>query len=320
MVRRIVVLDGYTLNPGDLSWTELEKLGSLTVYDRSSPTEVAVRIRDAEIVFTNKVVLPPETISRADRLQFVGVLAAGFNVVDVEAAKDRGIPVCNVPDYGPESVAQMAFAHLLNFTQRVADHAASVRAGDWVASPDFCYWQHPLCELHGTTIGIVGLGTIGRATARIAHGFGMKVIATTRDASRVPPTGVSWRDLDELLAEADVVSLHCPLTPETKGIINAARLARMKPTAFLINTGRGPLLDEAALADALDRRVIAGAGLDVLSTEPPDANNSLLAARNCVITPHIAWATQAARQRLMSIAVNNLRQFLAGTPANCVNL
>lgn len=318
-MKRIVVLDGYTLNPGDLSWGDLEALGDLQVYDRTAPDEVAERISNAEIVFTNKAVLAAETIAAASALRFIGVLATGYNIVDVAAASARNIPVCNAPGYGPESVAQMVFAHVLNFTQRVADHGASVRSGGWVASPDFCYWKHPLQELHGATMGIVGLGTIGGAVARIAQGFGMRVIAATRDSRRPAPEGVTWRSLDELFSESDVVSLHCPLTPETAAMINAERLAQMKPTAYLINTSRGPLVDEAALADALERGDIAGAGLDVLSTEPPAATNPLLSAPRCVITPHIAWATRAARARLMGIAVENLERFLAGIPANRVN-
>lgn len=316
---RIVVLDGYTLNPGDLSWWELEALGPCTIYDRSSPEEVVPRARDAEIVLTNKVVLSREVIGQLERLRYIGVLATGYNVVDVDAARQRGILVTNVPTYGSASVAQMTFAHLLNLAQHVGQHAASVAAGRWSASVDWCYWDYPLVELAGLTMGIVGLGRIGQATARLALAAGMEVLACDVQPI-VPPPGVGVVDLDTLFRRSDVVCLHCPLTPATERLVNRQRLAQMKPSAFLINTSRGGLVDEQALAEALNRGQIAGAGLDVLSAEPPAPDNPLLKAKNCYITPHIAWATKAARQRLLRIVVENVRGFLAGRPQNVVNL
>lgn len=319
MVMRLVVLDGHTLNPGDLSWRELEALGELTVHARSAPAEVAERIADADIVFTNKTPLSAELIQGAPKLRYIGVLATGFNIVEVDAASARGIPVCNARGYGSESVAQAVFGLILNFSNHTAAHGDTVTAGDWAKSPDFCYWTSPLLELQDRTLGIIGPGAIGRATARIAQGFGMNVIASTRDPSRPAPAGVTWRTVEQVFAESDFVSLHCPLTPETEKLVDAGILQSMKSTAFLINTSRGPLIDEPALADALWAGTIAGAGLDVLSVEPPPADHPLFNVPNCVITPHIAWATQAARSRLVDITVENLRQFLAGTPTNQVN-
>ncbi len=316
---RIVVLDGYTLNPGDLSWADLEALGPLTVYDRTPPAETAARAAAAEIVLTNKTVLSREILLRLPQLRYIGVLATGYNNVDVDAARQRHIPVSNVPDYGPASVAQMAFAHLLNLTQHVAQHARSVAAGGWSRSLDFCYWDVPLCELAGLTMGIVGFGRIGRTAALVARAFGMNVLAHDVAPPGELPEGVQFVGLEELFRQSDVVTLHCQLTPATDKLVNAQRLAMMKPSAYLINTARGPLVDEAALAEALNAGRLAGAGLDVLSTEPPPADNPLLTAKNCYITPHIAWATRAARQRLLDTAVANLRAFLAGTPQNVVN-
>ncbi len=316
---KIVVLDGYTLNPGDLTWKDLEALGECTIYDRGTPEDTLKRADGAAIVLTNKMMLSAEIIDRLDDLRYIGVFATGYNVVDVEAAGERGIPVANVPTYGTDSVAQMAFAHILNLTQNVAHHGQTVRDGRWSSCPDFCYWDTPLIELGGLTMGIIGFGRIGRAAARLATAFGMKVIAYDTVAPPQVPEGCEMVPLDEVLQRADVISLHCPLTPETEKLINGERLAMMKKTAFLINTSRGPLIDEQALADALNSEQIAGAGLDVLSAEPPEKDNPLLAARNCYITPHIAWATLAARQRLLNIAVDNLRAYLAGKPQNVVN-
>ena len=316
---RIVVLDGYTTNPGDLSWAELESLGPCMVYDRTPPLEIVARAADCEIVLTNKAPLSREIIGRLPLLRYIGVLATGYNVVNVEAARQRGIPVANVPDYATPSVVQMVFAHLFNLTQHAAEHGRGVAAGRWTGSPDFCYWDFPLVELAGLTFGLVGFGRIGRAVARVAQAMGMNVIAY--DVTR-PADGsdhVRFVTLPELFRESDAISLHCPLTRETRHLVNAQRLSWMKPTAFLINTSRGPLVDEPALAKALDTGRIAGAGLDVLSVEPPPADNPLLAAKNCCITPHIAWATTAARKRLLDVAVANVRAFLAGNPQNVVN-
>lgn len=317
---KIVVLDGHTLNPGDLSWAELEALGECAVYDRSTPAEVVPRAQEAGIALTNKTVLTREQIDALPKLRYIGVLATGYNVVDVAAARARGIPVCNVPTYGTRSVAQHAFALLLELAHRTGHHAQTVRDGRWTRSVDFCYWDYPLLELEGMTMGIVGFGRIGRAVAEVAGAFGMKVLAsdTCCAPGSVPPY-VQFVDLDRLFAESDVVSLHCPLTPQTNRLVNRERLARMKPTAFLLNTSRGPLVDEAALAGALNEGRLAGAGLDVLAVEPPTAGHPLFSAKNCFITPHIAWATRSARSRLMQTAVANVRAFLAGKPQNVVN-
>lgn len=314
---KIVVLDGHTLNPGDLSWDALAALGDLTVHDRTPAAQVAERAAGAEIVFTNKSLVPAEAIEALPELRYIGVLATGYNVVDTAAAAARGIPVTNIPGYGTESVAQMTFALLLELASQPALHNASVREGDWSACPDFCYWKKPLVELHGLTLGLVGYGAIGRAVARIGRAFGMKILVHTRTVRDEPDT--QFVDRDTLFREADVVSLHCPLTDENHGFVNAALLEQMKPGAFLINTGRGPLVNEADLAVALTEGRIAGAATDVLSTEPPPADNPLLSAPNLIITPHIGWATRAARARLMEIAVENLRAFLAGTPQHVVN-
>ncbi len=316
---RIVVLDGYTLNPGDLSWASLEALGPTTVHDRTPAAETAARAVDCECVLTNKTVLSREIIQRLPRLRYIGVLATGYNVVDIDAARERNVPVANVPDYATSSVVQMVFAHLLNLTQHVADHGRSVVAGRWTQSDDFCYWDYPLVELAGLTMGVVGFGRIGRATAAVARAFDMNVLAHDAVAPPNPPEDVRLVGLEELFRQSDVVSLHCPLTPATLKLVNAARLAIMKPSAYLINTGRGPLVDEAALAEALNAGRLAGAGLDVLSTEPPPAENPLLTAKNCCITPHIAWATRAARQRMLDTVVANVRAFLDGNPQNVVN-
>ena len=315
----IVVLDGHTLNPGDLSWEPLIDLGDdCRLYERTSPSETLERAADAEVVLTNKAVLDRAALERLPRLKYIGVTATGVNVVDLDAARERGITVTNVPVYGTASIVQLTFALLLELTQRVGHHAASVRGGNWVKARDFSYWDFPLIELDGRRMGLVGLGAIARGVARVAQAFGMEVIATRRASGAAEVPGVRLVDLDTLFRESDVLSLHCPLTPETRGLVNAARLALMKPSALLINTSRGPVVNEADLAAALNAGTLAGAGLDVLSTEPPAADNPLLTAKNCLITPHIAWATQAARARLLDVVVANLRAFLDGRPQNVV--
>jgi len=315
---QIVVLDGHTLNPGDLSWAELHKLGQCYIHDRTLSDDIVRRAQEAEIVLTNKTQLSKETIAHLPKLRYIGVLATGYNVVDVEAAHKQNVCVTNVPAYSTVSVAQMVFAHLLNLTQHVAEHGQSVQAGTWSRSQDFCYWNFPLVELANLTMGIIGLGRIGQTTARLALDFGMKVVYFDVEKSITPQVDAEAVDLDTLFRESDVVSLHCPLNDSNFRLVNEQRLQLMKPTAFLINTSRGPLIDEKALADALNTGKIAGAGLDVLSREPPEADHPLLKAKNCYITPHIAWATRAARQRLMDIAVANVRAFLNDKPQNVV--
>jgi len=319
---KIVVLDGYTLNPGDLSWSELEALGDCAVYDRTSPEELLGRAQEAEAVLTNKAPLDAGAIARMPRLRYIGVLATGFNIVDVEAARARNVAVTNVPGYSTDSVAQLTFALLLELTHHVGHHAETVRAGRWSAGADFSYHDFPLIELRGLTLGIVGFGQIGQAVARLAHLFGLRVLAHRRP--RHPADGGGWADIefvemDALLEQSDIVSLHCPLTPETAGLIGPESLRRMKPTAFLLNTSRGPLVDGAALAEALNAGRLAGAGLDVLSREPPAPDDPLLSARNCLVTPHIAWASGAARARLMTAIAGNLRAFQAGERLNRVD-
>ncbi|MBD5311450.1 MAG: D-2-hydroxyacid dehydrogenase [Bacteroides sp.] len=315
---RIVVLDGYGMNPGDMSWKPLEELGEVTVYDRTPACEVMERAAGAEVLLTNKTVLTGEMLRSLPQLKYVGVLATGYNVVDVETAREFGIVVTNIPAYSTDSVAQMVFAHLLAAVVRVEHYTDENRAGRWCESADFCYWDTPLNELAGKTFGIVGLGHIGSRVALIARAFGMKVKAFTSKRPEDLPEGVAKADLDELFATSDVVSLHCPLTEGTRHLVNAERLARMKKTAILINTGRGPLIDENALAAALNSSEIYAAGLDVLSSEPPSPDNPLLTARNCFITPHLGWATKEARERLLQIAVDNLRGFLQGDVRNNV--
>lgn len=316
---KIVVLDGYTLNPGDLSWDGFERLGQVEVYDRTAPELAEERAREARVVLTNKTPMREELLAKLPALKYIGVLATGYDNVDVQAAGERGIAVTNVPGYGTESVAQTVFALLLELCQHVGLHDRSVKAGDWADSPDFSYWKTPLTELSGKTMGIVGYGRIGESVARIAHAFGMKVAAYKRHPDGAPPfDGFEWMDLPELLAKSDVVSLHCPLTSDTEELINRDSLARMKRSAFLINTARGRLIAEQDLADCLNEGGIAGAGLDVLSAEPPSADHLLLSAANCIVTPHQAWATREARARLMATAVDNLEAFLAGKSANRV--
>ena len=312
---QITILDGYTLNPGDLSWAELEKLGPCTIHERTPAERIIERTKDAAIVLTNKTPLARETLAQLPKLKYIGVLATGYNIVDVAAARERGVLVTNVPGYATRSVTQSVFAHLLNLTLHAAEHGQSVAAGKWSNNADFCYWDFPLVEVAGLTMGIVGLGQIGRAVAEVAAAFGMNVLAYEA-MPLAPPPGVRMAALEELFRQSDVLSLHCPLTPQTQNLIDAERLSWMKPTAFIINTSRGPLVDEHALAEALDAGRIAGAGLDVLSIEPPPLDHPLLKAKNCCITPHIAWATVSARKRLLDEAVENLRGFLAGTPRN----
>ena len=315
---KIIVLDGYGLNPGDLNWEGFETLGELTVYDRTLPSELMQRAAGAEVLITNKTLITAENMADLPELKYIGVLATGYNVVDIDAAKARGIVVTNIPAYSTASVAQMVFAHILNITQRVGYYADENKQGRWTKNADFCYWDTQLVELQGKKMGIVGFGNIGQATARIAQAFGMEVCVYSSKPQFVLPSGIKKMDLDELFAECDVISLHCPLTPDTKEMVNADRLSKMKSNAILINTGRGPLINEQDLADALNEGRIAAAGLDVLSVEPSVEGNPLLTARNCFITPHIAWATLEARTRLMEIAVQNLKSYLNGQIINNV--
>ncbi|MEK6794946.1 MAG: D-2-hydroxyacid dehydrogenase [Spirochaetota bacterium] len=314
----IVILDGHTANPGDLSWDALASLGTLTVHERTPRASIIERAKDAEVVITNKTILDKSVIDALPKLRYVGLLSTGTNAADGKALAERKIPLCNVPAYGTMSVAQQVFALLIELTNRTGHHSDGVHEGVWTASKDFCYWDFPLVELSGLTMGVIGYGAIGQAVARIAHAFGMNIIAYNRSEkqSDVPMRFVS---LDTLAAESDCISLHCPLTDETEHLVNGGFIARMKRTAYLINTGRGPLVDEKALADALNSGRIAGAGIDVLSTEPPSKDNPLIGAKNAVITPHIAWATNAARGRLIGVVTENVRAFLAGRPQNVVN-
>lgn len=317
---KICILDGYSLNPGDLDWSPVERLGDVTLFDRTPADKIVERAADADIVLTNKVPFSADTLRQLPRLRFICVLATGYNIIDTEAAARQGVVVANIPAYSTMSVAQMAFAHILNITNHVASYAREVADGKWTNCPDFCFWDSALTELAGKTMGIVGFGNTGMATARIAVAMGMKVVAMTSKSADTLPEGITPAPLDDVLASADVVSLHCPLTPSTRHLINAASIAKMKPSAILINTGRGPLVDEQAVADALNGGRLAAFGADVLSQEPPRGDNPLLSARNCFLTPHIAWATLEARTRLMSTATENVRQFIAGEPvANRVN-
>lgn len=315
----IVILDGYSANPGDLSWKELEELGTLTVYDRTKSDETVARAADAEIVLTNKVILNSEVIAQLPRLKYIGVLATGYNVVDIKAAHERGIIVTNVPAYSTESVAQMVFAHLLTVTNRTEHYAIQNRDGRWSSNPDFCYWDFPHMELAGKTFGVVGLGNIGLRVAQIARAFGMKVKTVTSKVQSTLPVGIEKVSLEELLATADVLSLHCPLTDSTRHMINAATLQQMKPSAILINTGRGPLVDDQAVADALAKGAIAAYCADVVTEEPPRPDNPLLQQPNAFITPHIAWASMEARVRLLKVAIDNVRSFLNGQPQNVIS-
>jgi glycerate dehydrogenase len=317
---RIVVLDGHTLNPGDLEWDSLRRLGECTIFDRTSPADIEHRAAGAEIVLTNKTVLDGPTIGALDTLRYIGVLATGYNIVDVETASQRGIIVTNVPGYGTASVAQLTFAHLLNLVSAVGLHADSVRRGTWSSSPDWSYWETSLVELSGLTMGIVGYGRIGQAVGRIARAFGMRVVASDIN-EEIAEAGneTLFVPLDDLFRQSDVVSLHCPLTAATRRLVNRERLGLMKAGAFLINTSRGELVDGNALARTLNDGTLAGAGLDVLPVEPPPLTDPLLHARNCFVTPHLAWATVASRRRLLNSAVRNVRAFLDGSPVNVVS-
>jgi glycerate dehydrogenase len=317
---KIVVLDGYTLNPGDLSWEDFSNLGDLTVYDRTPKEDISNRIGDAELILTNKTPIKKDILEKNKKLKYIGVLATGYNIVDVSAAKEQGIAVTNIPDYGTHAVAQFTFALLLELCHRVQKHSDAVKSGQWSENADFCFFNYPLIELAGKTMGIVGFGRIGKQTARIAKAMGMKLAVHSRS---LPQTNefdeLDWYDdINKMARESDIMTLHCPLTEETRGIIGRSVLEDMKESAFLINTARGPLVDEEALYHALKNKIIAGAGLDVLEKEPPDPNNPLLELDNLVITPHIAWAAKESRERLMSIAYDNLKSFLKGRPVNLV--
>jgi len=319
---KIVILDGYTENPGDLSWDSLKSLGELTVYDRTSLTDVReaiARIGDAESVITNKTPLTREVLDACPAIKYIGVLATGYNVVDVEAAKAKGILVCNIPAYGTEAVAQFAIALLLEICHHVAHHSDAVHSGRWESCPDFCFWDYPLIELAGKTMGIIGFGRIGQATGSIAKALGMKVIAYDEHVTDSGREIAEYLDLDALYSRSDVISLHCPLFPSTQGIINRDSIARMKDGIILLNNSRGPLIVEQDLADALNSGKVYAAGLDVASSEPIAGDNPLLKAKNCLITPHISWASKESRQRLMDIAVGNLRAYMEGAPVNVVN-
>ena len=316
---KITVLDGYGLNPGDLSWEPIAQLGELTVFPRTSAEEFYAHAEGADILLTNKTLITAEHIDRLPDLKYIGILATGYNVVDIEAARKHGIPVCNIPAYSTRSVAQMVFALLLAITNRVEHYAEENRKGRWSRNPDFCYWDTPLMELSGKKMGIVGLGHTGMATARIALAFGMEVYACTSKSPLQLGTDIRKSTMEELFSACDVISLNCPLTPETHHLVNPHTLALMKPGAILINTGRGPLINEQDLANALNNGTIYAAGVDVLSQEPPRADNPLLSARNCYITPHIAWASTAARERLMQIMLENIKAYQDGKPVNVVN-
>ena len=316
---KIVILDGFTANPGDLSWKGLEELGTLTVYDRTRPEETVARAADADIVLTNKVIINREVMAQLPQLKYIGVLATGYNVVDIEAAHEHDIIVTNVPAYSTESVAQMVFAHLLTVTNRTEHYALQNRQGRWTKNPDFCYWDFSHMELAGKTFGIVGLGNIGRRVAEIALAFGMQVKALTSKSANDLPAGIEKADLEELLASSDIISLHCPLTDSTRHLINRETLSLMCPSAILINTGRGPLVDDQAVAYALAEGQLAAFCADVLTEEPPKADNPLLSQPNAFITPHIAWATEEARSRLLQVAISNVRAFLNANPQNVVS-
>jgi glycerate dehydrogenase len=315
----IVVLDGYTLNPGDLTWDPLEKYGNLTVYDRTSPGETHEKAVNAEILFTNKTAIDRELIGRLPELKFICVLATGTNVVDLAAAAEHGIIVSNIPAYSTDSVAQLVFAHILNFVNRTGQHAMEVRDGKWSANPDFSYQSTPQTELAGKILGIIGFGRIGQKVAEIGHAFGMRIIYHNRSRKQNPFDWSTEKEKETVFRESDFLSLHCPLTSENKEFVNLSLLGTMKPSSFIVNTGRGGLINENDLATALNTGMIAGAGLDVLSTEPPSPGNPLLKAQNCFISPHMAWATFEARSRLMHIAIENLAAFLEGKPQNIVS-
>lgn len=316
---KIVILDGYSANPGDLSWDALKALGEVTVYDRTSREDTVERAADADIVLTNKVVIDREVMEQLPRLKFIGVLATGYNIIDVACAREHGVVVSNVPAYSTESVAQMVFSHLLTVTNRTEHYAQQNREGRWTRSADFCYWDSPVMELAGKTMGIMGLGNIGRRVAEIALAFGMKVVALTSKSEALLPQGVRKVTLEELLGASDVVSLHCPLTDQTRHLINHDTIAMMRPTAILINTGRGPLVDDEALAEALNAKRLKAYCADVMTQEPPKADNPLLGLKNVFLTPHIAWASTEARIRLLDITIKNVRAFIEGKPQNVIN-
>lgn len=317
---KIVVLDGYTLNPGDISWEGLEALGEVTVYDRTKAEDIVARIGDADAVYTNKTPITKETLDACPNVKFIGVLATGYNIVDIEAAKEKGIPVSNIPTYGTAAVSQFAIALLLELCHHIGEHSDAVKAGEWTNNADWCFWKYPLVELAGKTMGIIGFGRIGQDTGKIAQALGMKVLAY--DAYKRPELEsetCKYADLDTVLAQSDVISLHCPLFPATEGIINKDSIAKMKDGVMIINDSRGPLIVEQDLRDALDSGKVAGAALDVVSTEPIQMDNPLLGAKNVILTPHIAWAPKESRQRLMDIAVANLKAYQDGAPQNVVN-
>lgn len=319
---KIVILDGYTENPGDLTWEGLETLGEVILYDRTKPevSEIVERIGNAEIVYTNKTPISEEVLKQCKNVKFIGVLATGYNVIDIEETKRRGIIVCNVPNYGTDAVAQHTMALLLEICHHVGHHSRAVMDGKWSANEDWCFWDYPIIELVGKTIGIIGFGRIGRRTAELAQAFGMNVLAYNANRNgKFELENGSYTDLNTLLEKADVISLHCPLSQETKEIINKENIKKMKDGVILLNTSRGPLVNEKDLAQALNSGKIAAAGVDVVSREPIEVDNPLLKAKNCFITPHIAWASKESRERLMNCAVDNLRQFLKGTPVNVVH-
>lgn len=316
---KIVVLDGYAANPGDLSWEPLKELGDLTVYPRTKDTEVEHRAKDADMILTNKVSITRDLMARLPRLKYIGENATGYNNIDVEAARERGIVVSNVPAYSTDSVVQATFAHLLNITNRVDHYAAEVRDSRWSRNPDFCYWDTPLIELSGKTLGVVGLGNIGMRVARLARGFGMDVFAMTRKDSALLPDGIQKTTLEGLLGVADIITLHCPLTAANHHLINATTIARMKHGAIVINTARGALVDEAAIAEALRSGRLAAYGADVMEQEPPSEDNPLTDAPNAFLTPHVAWATREARTRLIDVSIANAKAFAEGRPVNVVS-
>lgn len=316
---KIVILDGYTLNPGDLSWEEMEKFGEVIAFDRTDEEDIIGRIGEAEIVFTNKTPITRETLDACHNIRFIGVLATGYNVIDVEYAKEKGIPVANIPSYGTAAVGQFAIALLLEICHHVAHHSDAVHEGKWSSNPDWCFWDYPLIELAGKTMGIIGFGRIGQNTGMIAKALGMNVIAYDEYPNDAGRDIAEYVSLDGLLETSDVIALHCPLFPSTEGIINRETIAKMKDGVIIINNSRGQLIVEKDLADGLNSGKVYAAGLDVISNEPIDENNPLLSAENCIITPHISWAPKESRQRLMNYAVENLRKFLEGTPVNIVN-
>ncbi|WP_312448368.1 D-2-hydroxyacid dehydrogenase [Lacrimispora sp.] len=317
---KIVVLDGYTENPGDLSWSGMEEFGEVTVYERTPAELIVERIGDAEIVYTNKTPVSKSTLEACPAIKYIGVLATGYNVVDAKAAKEKGILVSNIPSYGTEAVAQFTIALLLELCHHIGAHSQYVMEGDWTRSKDFCFWNYPLTELAGKTMGIIGFGRIGQVTAKIAQALGMNILACSRNRiESLESETCRYTDLDELLAKSDVISLHCPLLPETQGIINKETIAKMKNNVMILNSSRGPLIVEEDLMEALNSGKVGGAAVDVVSVEPMKTDNPLLKAKNCIITPHIAWAPKETRQRLMNIAVDNLKSYVKGQPGNIVN-